>query len=214
MPRKHPARKRLVKASAVPSFRARMKEIDEFFAGCSRYHRTLRRFAVHLERASIPYAIVGGMAVNAHGHRQTTDDVDLLLTLDGFAQFCERLKAGQFERASGRRWRFIDRVYGAPVDIVMAGTSPAWLRPCPVEYPDPAAAAEVIDGIRYVNLRTLLELKLACYRYRDFGDVAALIRVHNLDESFAERLHPGVRDAYGECLKDKHRQDEYEAREG
>jgi hypothetical protein len=59
----------------------------------------------------------------------------------------------------------------------------------------------------------LVQLKLAARRYSDFGDVVFLIRVHNLDESFAEQLHPSVRRDYIECLEEKRREDEYEARD-
>ena len=40
-----------------------------------------------------------------------------------------------------------------------------------------------------------------------------LIRHNQLDESFGERLHPSVRGDYVECLEEKRREDEYEARE-
>ena len=56
--------------------------------------------------------------------------------------------------------------------------------------------------------------KLAARRYSDFGDVVFLIRVHNLDESFLEKLHPSVHKDFVECLEEKRREDEYEAREG
>jgi hypothetical protein len=43
--------------------------------------------------------------------------------------------------------------------------------------------------------------------------VVALIRVHELDEAFAERLDPTVRGDYVECLEEKRREDEYEAQQ-
>ena len=41
-----------------------------------------------------------------------------------------------------------------------------------------------------------------------------LIRVHNLDESFLPRLHTSVHQDFIECLEEKRREEEYEAREG
>ena len=41
-----------------------------------------------------------------------------------------------------------------------------------------------------------------------------LISVHNLDESFADRLHPTLRRDYIECLEEKRREDEFIARNG
>ena len=40
------------------------------------------------------------------------------------------------------------------------------------------------------------------------------LRFNGLDESFAGRLHPSVRGDYAECLEEKRREDEYEARNG
>jgi hypothetical protein len=59
------------------SFTQRLKEIDRFFQGRSPIHQTMRRLARKLEEAETPYAIIGGMAVNAHGYVQTPDDVDI-----------------------------------------------------------------------------------------------------------------------------------------
>ena len=64
-----------------------------------------------------------------------------------------------------------------------------------------------------VNLLTLLTLKLAARRHQDFADVVNLLRIHNLDETFAEKLHPSLHRDYTECLEEKRREDEYEARE-
>jgi hypothetical protein len=59
-----------------------------------------------------------------------------------------------------------------------------------------------------------VQLKLAARRHRDFGDVVELIRFNDLDKAFSARLHQSVRRDYIECLEEKHREDEYEARYG
>jgi hypothetical protein len=56
-------------------------------------------------------------------------------------------------------------------------------------------------------------LKLAARRWRDFGDVVELIRFNHLDESFTEKLHPAVHKDFIECLEEKRREDDYEARQ-
>jgi hypothetical protein len=45
------------------------------------------------------------------------------------------------------------------------------------------------------------------------GTQVLLIRVHDLDESFMEKLHPSARGDFIECLEEKRREDEYEAQE-
>jgi hypothetical protein len=47
-----------------------------------------------------------------------------------------------------------------------------------------------------------------------FGDVVNLIRAHNLDESLNRHLRPSVHADFVECVEEKRREDEYDAREG
>src|SRR6516164_8399836 len=68
-------------------FEARLKEIGMFFQERDQVHKSLRRLVKNLENAKIPYAVMGAMAVNAHGARRTTDDVDVLLTPACLKQF-------------------------------------------------------------------------------------------------------------------------------
>lgn len=60
-----------------------------------------------------------------------------------------------------------------------------------------------IDGIYYLRLETLIELKLASGmtnpgRLRDLADVQELNRTLSLPLSFAESLHPFVREKFND----------------
>jgi hypothetical protein len=65
----------------------RLKEISRFFQRRDKVHQTARRLVRLFEKQRIPYAITGAMAVNLHGARRTTDDVDFLLSQEGFDRF-------------------------------------------------------------------------------------------------------------------------------
>jgi hypothetical protein len=195
-------------------FQRRLKEISKFFEGRDQVHKTLRRVVKRLEKAGIPYAVVGGMAVIAHRYVRTTGDVDILLTADGFAEFKRLLVPKHYELQPGRKRRFKDRTNGVTIDILVTGSFPGSGKPGPIAFPDPMLASEVVRDVRVLRLTTLVELKLAAHRHRDFGDVVELIRFNNLDEAFADRLHPSLRRDYLECLEEKRREEEYEAREG
>jgi hypothetical protein len=190
-----------------------VKEIDWFFQKNDRVHKSMRRVVKRLEKARIPYAIVGGMAVNAHGHERTTKDVDLLLTAEGLAEFQRRFVPKNYDGVERRPRRFADRTNQVMLDVLVTGCFPGSGKPGPIAYPDPSAVGEIIETTRVVDLTTLIQLKLAARRYQDFADVVALIRVHDLDEAYADRLHPSVRDDYIECLEEKRREDEYEAQQ-
>jgi hypothetical protein len=196
------------------SFSERLKEIDRFFAGRSEVHRTMRSLAQRLDKASVAYAVYGGMAVNAHGHQQTTDDVDILLTPEGLRQFREELERWYQPTRFRQGRRFLDRANGVPIDVVVSGHCPGMRRPGSIQYPDPTHVSQTLKSVRYVNLVWLIQLKLATARYRDLGDVAALIAVHGLDESYMANLPPSLHPSFINCLEEYRREAQYEAREG
>jgi len=184
-----------------------------FFEGRGPEHKTLRRIVEKLEKANISYAVVGAMAVNAHRHERTTKDVDILLTREGFERFRKLYVPKAYDRMPGRPRQFLDRRHQRTIDFLITGNFPGTGEPGPITFPDPAQVSETIENVRVVNLETLIQLKLAARRHYDFGDVVNLIRVHNLDESFLPKLHPSVRQDFVECLAEKRRDDEYEARQ-
>src|SRR5205814_1632045 len=114
-----------------------------------------------LEKAGIPYAIIGGMALNAHHYERTTRDVDFLLLKDGFAEFVKRHVGKDYDRVPGRGRRFVDRKSGVSIDILVTGLFPGMGKPGPIAFPDPRDVSETIDKHSVVNLPTLIVLKLA-----------------------------------------------------
>lgn len=170
-------------------------------------YRLVRR----LNQAGITYAVVGGMAVYAHGYKRTTQDVDLLLTAEDFAKFRSLFVPKAYEPLPKRRRRFMDRKNHIFVDILVTEHHPGWGEPTPITFPNPIDVREKIHSIYYINLEALLVLKLAARRFRDLADVVNLIDPHNLDETFAKRLHPVLRADYLGCVEEKRREDQFNA---
>jgi len=191
----------------------RLTEIGMFFQSRDPVHQALRRLIRRLEKARIAYAIMGAMAVNLHGARRTTEDVDILLTGAGLRRFREALLPKFYRQVEGRPRRFVERKSGIQLDVVVTGNYPGTGAPGPFAFPDPATASEDIKRIKVITLPQLVQLKLAAGRYYDFGDVVKLIRVHNLDEAFLKVIHRSVHHDFVECLEEKRREDEYETRE-
>lgn len=175
----------------------------EFFMGTSPVHETARRITKALDDLRIPFAVAGALAANAHGHRRTTEDVDLLVTRDGLAAFKQaRLGRGWVEKFAGSKG-LIDAVTNVKVDVLLAGEFPGDGKPKPIVFPDPATIQLERDpgGYPILPLRVLIELKLASgmtarHRPRDLDDVIQLIRANDLPRTWAEQLDPWVREKF------------------
>ncbi len=173
----------------------------------------VRRLAERLERAAIPYALAGDVALQAHGLAREPAAVDVLLTGNGLDGFRQQYGASDYVPVTGRPRKFVARECGVPVNVFLTGHQPGWTRPKPFPFPDPADAGERRDGLRVLALAHLVQLKLAAGRFRDLADVVALIGANRLTPAFVERLHPAVRAAFDGCWEEIRRQIEFESRD-
>jgi len=168
---------------------AAIEEIDRFFAGTGRVHRTMRAVVRALTEKQLKYAVAGGMAMLAHGFLQTTGSLDVLVRAEEIEAVQSTLDGlGKLD---------------APVSLLVSQQYPGDGKPKPVAFPDPADVAVEIDGIKYVDLRSLIELKLASGishpgRVKDLADVQDLIRNLKLPRNFGERLNVYVRGKFDE----------------
>ena len=102
---------------------------------------------------------------------------------------------------------FKDAVTSVNVDALIVGHYPGDGLPKPVMFPPPETVVfRNTEGIPFLKLETLLELKLASgmtasHRPRDFDDVIQLIRVNRLPLDFSERLNPYVAEKFCELWK-------------
>jgi hypothetical protein len=180
-----------------------LREADAFFEGRSKVHRTLNRFAERMNALGIDFAVAGALAANARGHLRMTVDVNVIMTAEGLARFKDAwLGRGYVEKFAGSRG-VRDTETGVVIDVLLAGDYPGDGKPKPMRFPDPCTVPVSANGLRHLNLRTLIELKLAsgisaAHRLQDLADVIALIRVNALDEFYAGNLDASVREKYGE----------------
>jgi hypothetical protein len=184
-------------------FWAGVANAQRFFMGNAEVQYALQKLIGVLDAARIPYAIAGAMALNHHGYRRVTVDVDVLLTRDGLDRLKrEVLGRGYVEKFPGSKG-LRDTEHGVTIDVLLAGEYPGDGKPKPVRFPDPAVVAVRGEHGAFLPLETLIELKLASgmsapHRLKDLADVLELIRAANLPESVAARLDPSVRAKYTE----------------
>ena len=180
------------------------RESEAFFGGRGAVHRTLRSLAARLDAEGIPYAILGGMALNIHGFVRETVDVDVLLTRESLDRFRERLVGrGYVPAFEGALKKVKDAETGVRIDVIAAGDFPGDGKPKDVVFPAPAGIAVEKGGLRVVPLETLLELKIASglsaehRRLVDLADVQRTIEALKLPKELGGKLHPSVRAEYG-----------------
>ena len=75
-----------------------------------------------------------------------------------------------------------DTESGVRVEFLVTGQFPGDGKPKPVAFPDPARVAFEKDGVKYLSLPALIELKLASgmtnpVRLKDLADVMELVKL-------------------------------------
>jgi hypothetical protein len=177
-----------------------LREGSMHFDGDNSVHKTLRQISARLEELGVDYAIAGGMAMFFHGYRRFTEDVDILVTPSGLALIHEKLEGRGYIRPFEKSKNLRDADTRVKIDFLVTGQFPGDGKPGPVVFPEPAAVAEIRDGVRVVGLPGLIQLKLASGRdpgrRKDLGDVQELIRTLNLSKEFGDQLDPSLRDSY------------------
>ncbi|MBM4077588.1 MAG: hypothetical protein FJ267_18330, partial [Planctomycetes bacterium] len=175
------------------------KRVDAFMLGQSPVHDTMLRLSRLLHDLGIPFAIAGAMAANAHGHRRTTADVNILLRREDLTRFKDRWTGrGWLDVFEGSK-AFKDTMNGVKVDVLIVGDYPGDGKAKPVVFPTPESVREIRDeNLPYLKLTSLVELKIASgmtasHRPRDLDDVIQLIRINALPQDYAAQLNPFVR---------------------
>jgi hypothetical protein len=174
----------------------------DFFTGQGIINNVLQRLALALEKLGIDYNIVGALALNQHGYKRFTEDIDLLLTKEGLEKFhAESIKVGCRPKFEGAKKQFCTTTENVTVEIITTGDYPGDGLPKAVSFPDPQASYEVIDGLKTISLEKLIELKLASgltapHRLKDLADVQEVIKLKGLTADFATRLDASVREKF------------------
>ena len=189
----------------------RYAEASRYFMGQGNLNASLGQLAVDLKKHGIAYAVIGAVALFAHGYERVTENINLLLTATGLEKFRKELLGrggwglcGYDQTDSCKRVRSYP--YGVTIEIMTTGEYPGDGKPKPVSIPDPATAAVEIDGIRIVTFEKLIELKLASgmtapHRLKDLADVQELIKLRGLQAEFSEQLDPYVREKFLELYE-------------
>ena len=174
-----------------------LRAAGQFFMKEDPVHQSLRAIAQRLDDLKIPYCIAGGMALVVHGYDRTTVDIDLVVTEEGLTAIHQNLDGRGYVRPFSNSKGLRDTATNVRIEFLVTGGFPGDGKPKPVAFPDPAREGIEVEGIRYLGLPSLIELKLASgmsapHRLKDLADVQELIRVLKLSRDFVNDLNPYV----------------------
>ena len=159
--------------------------------------RALRNIAQRLKELDIPYAVVGGMALFRYGLRRFTEDVDILVTRADLVTIHDKLEGLGYLPPFPNSKDLRDTDLGVRIEFLITGGFPGDGKPKPVAFPDPRAVSDEYDGVSYLTLPKLVELKLASGmtnrdRGKDIIDVYELIKALDIPAEFVAELDPFV----------------------
>jgi hypothetical protein len=169
----------------------------------------LRRVSRALNAANIPYAIIGGNAVQ-HWVSQVdesvvrnTQDVDIILNESDLDRAIETLGmiGFVFRRAAGVSM-FLDGPDAKARDavhVVFAGKKVRDEYPAPVPNID---QYELMADARTLPLERLVEMKLTSFRRKDQVHLLDMISIGIIDKSWLDRFSPELRRRLDELLND------------
>lgn len=170
-------------------------------------YETLKALVKRLDQEGLEYAVIGAMALAAHGYRRFTEDVDILLRPETLARFRDRLVGLGYRPAfKDARKTFRDTRTGVKIEVMTTGEYPGDGKPKPVVFPDPREARVDKEKLWVIGLEKLIELKLASglsapHRLKDLADVQELILHLRLPLDVSKSLDPSVRPEYERLWK-------------
>ena len=180
-----------------------LSEGSRFFEGRGAVQNALRKVTQRLDELGIPYAVAGGMALFRHGFRRFTEDVDVLVERAGLKTIHDQLEGRGYRPVFTGSKNLRDTEFGVRIEFLVTGDYPGDGKAKPVSFPNPANVSIELEGIKYLSLDALIELKIASGmtnpdRIKDLADVQELIKVLGLSADLGNRLNPFVLEKYRE----------------
>ena len=149
-----------------------------------RYGRVIKAVDHLLQAINCESVVAGGWAVWRHGYiARVTQDVDIVLPAAKIDEFLRVASVSGFRvlpRIPGRWPKVLHKETDLKVDILPEGETPGTsAKPAPTTIPHPATIGASGPTLRYIQLTSLIELKLAASRGQDEADVIKLIAAND-----------------------------------
>jgi len=177
------------------------------FRGMEEVRRRLRRATAALDQDGVPYAVVGGNAVEGWVSRvdraavRGTQDVDILLRREDLERAKSALAtAGFIYRHVAGVDLFLDGPDASARDAVRAVFANEKVRPHYLQPAPDVSESEHSGDFQLLNLDALVQMKLVSFRDKDRTHLRDLIGVGLIDASWLPRLPNELADRLQQLL--------------
>jgi hypothetical protein len=167
----------------------------------------MRRVCQALSAAGIPYAVIGGNAVQLwvaqvdERATRNTQDVDILLRREDLARAAEVLsKSGFMYCQVAGVDMFLDGPEGTPRDAVHVIIAGERIRPTDLSPAPDTDESVVIKDTQAVSLEALVRMKLTAFRRKDQVHVQDMLSVGLIDRTWVARFSGDLRKRLQELI--------------
>jgi hypothetical protein len=166
---------------------AALEAVGAFFDGIGPVHETMRHVCRVLAAGGVRHGLTGAMALNAHGYRRATVDVDIITDRTDCVSALVGLDPQRYARMEQRQRSARDLVTGVRIDFFHESTF----------------EVVQIGELSYVRFQYLLETKLDIglrgpAKTKHLGDVIETMRALQLPLDFARTLREDLRPKFVE----------------
>ena len=177
-----------------------MSVLERMIRAVEKVRDRLRRVSSALNSANVDYAVVGGNAVAAwvatvdEAAVRNTQDVDILLRRSDLDLVkCTLAKHGFIFRHAAGRDMFLDGPNAKARDSVHVVFDNEKVRPDYAEPTPSVTESRQLGDIAFLELESLLRMKLTSFRDKDRMHIRDLIGVGLVDNTWLERFPPALR---------------------
>ncbi|MFA5025430.1 MAG: hypothetical protein WC503_02925 [Candidatus Shapirobacteria bacterium] len=150
-----------------------------------------------LEDYEIDYAVIGGISLKVHNFERYTEDINLLVSKEGFKKIQENLIGNRYTLKPGSSKNlYYHGLVKINIDILVEGTKEGSFT-----LPHPKNIRQKFFGVWYIDLKNLIIFKLNANRTQDLADVSRLILANSLNEKYAKKLPLNIRTKFLELFK-------------
>jgi hypothetical protein len=159
-----------------------------------------------LKSKDIDFCFIGGAALPEYNYNRMTEDIDILVSKKDKEKFLSLTGTYLKRKFKDAEKSFYWNNPKTQIDVIYSGDK-AGDKNKGIEYKEPHTISKIKDSLPTITLKNLIQYKLCSgmygiARYKDFGDIVALIEVNKLSIDFADKFRDDLKEKYIQLWKE------------